>query len=100
MKNTKITEAKDHVRIDFVLESASDDDAEKKATITISREAVTMRVEGYSDHHTKEDGELILLELWEGKFQAYAWTDINESDPTVKVEFDKALIENRGEWED
>ena len=75
-------------------------DSGKCKTVPVTIQAIngmlTIQVQGYGEK-TAEDGEgsPIMVEVNEGKLQVILWSDINEEDPTHRVNMELARESNR-----
>jgi hypothetical protein len=48
----------------------------------------SIRVDGYGNCSMKNGhGDILFLEYYEDRLQMYAWSDINQEDPTFKIDF-------------
>lgn len=71
-----------------------------KFHITQSENIIMIEAEGYGNCYSEGpagDGSqtILLLEYYEGKLQALAWTDVNEQDPTHIINFEDAKEDKR-----
>ena len=68
-----------------------------KAKITDEGDCICISAEGYSDGCSVKDGQIAMLEVWEGELRLVVWSDINQEDPTHIISLEGAKIENREE---
>jgi len=94
--NVKDDDAPDE--LDFCLAEQGDGSQDEvTGTVIVDKSGMlNIRLDGFSDHSSEEDGGIpILLEYYEGSVIVRVYADINEDDPTDCVYLDGARNDKR-----
>ena len=69
-------------------------DTIKTKVSTVPHPSVEVFIEGMGTHCTPDDSP-IYLEFFEGKWQLVVWADINQEEPTHRIDMSSAFEANR-----
>lgn len=87
-----------------VIELTEQSDYEDKKTTKVTVEArggtICITPEGYGVACMDGDSDCIYIEQWEGKLFVRCWADINQEDPTHKIDMEEARLTARWEIDD
>jgi hypothetical protein len=66
------------------------------AVVKVSRSQICIHIEGFGDNTSGDDyGEPIVIDLHDNKLQVFLWSNINNEEPTHKIDMTGARLDKR-----
>jgi hypothetical protein len=80
----------------FEIFDQSEQDGSVTGEVEVTKEAILLKFDGYTNCNSPGDGgEIIMIEIWEGRLKISVWSDVNQEDPTHDIDLEAARTELR-----